>query len=300
MQRSSFLLSCSHEKLAYDQDRGEKICTKCGKVIEQRISDERAEIFHDNFMENARTGAATSLTMHDRGLSTMIGKVDCDSDGKPLVLEMRHALKRMRVWDSRSKVKSTSERNLRIALGEMSKLKEKLGLNDAIIERASFLYRKSSEANLIQGRTVKSIVGACMYAACRDMNAHRTIIEISNHLHEKRKTIAKSYRVLFRKLGLSVPMADPTQSIIKLANNLNISEAAKREAVLIYDTLNEKKIIAGKRPEAIATAIVYMVCIKTNANVSQNVISKTSGVSAITIRNRVKEFSKYVKLDKNV
>lgn len=296
MQQSSFLISCSHEKLAYDQDRGEKICTKCGRVIEQRMNDERPESFYDNFMENARTGAATSLAMHDRGLSTMIGKVDCDAAGKPLVLEMQHALKRMRVWDSRSKIKSTSERNMRIALGEMGKLKEKLGLNDAVIERASFLYRKSSEANLIQGRTVKSIVGACMYAACRDMNAHRTIIEIANHLHEKRKTIAKSYRMLFRKLGLSVPIADPTQSIIKIANNLNISESAKREAVLIYDTLNEKEVIAGKRPQAVAAAIIYMVCIKSNLDLSQNAISKMSGVSGITIRSRVKEFSKYVKL----
>ncbi len=295
MQQAS-LLSCSHEKLVLDQDRGEKICSQCGKVVEQRMNDERAELFYDNFMENSHVGGATSLAIHDRGLSTMIGQANHDAAGNPLAYETQHVLRRMRVWDSRSKTKSSSERNLRIALMEMRKLKEKLSLSDAVIERASYLYRKASEINLIQGRTVKSIVGACMYAACRDMNAHRTIREISKNLHERNKSVAKSYRVLFRKLNLTVAIADPTKNIIKIANNLKIPESAKREAMLIFDMLNEKEVIAGKRPDAVAAAIIYIVCIKSNLDFSQNTISKMSGVSGITIRNRVKEFTKYVRL----
>ena len=260
------------------------------------MNDERSELSHDNFMENTRTGPATTLAMHDRGLYTMMGKLNHDAAGKSFSNEMQQTVRRMRMWDSRSKTRTSSEQSLRIALGEMGKLKEKMGLSDAVVERASFLYRKSSDADLIRGRSVKSIVGACMYAACRDMDTHRTIIEISKHLQERRKLVARSYRTLFRELRLSVPMADPIKSIIKFANNLKIPESAKREAVSIFGILSENDVVAGKNPDAVSAAAVYMACIRTNVNMSQQVVSKVSRISTVTIRNRVSEFSKYVKL----
>ena len=290
------MMSCLHEKITHDQDRGERVCVKCAEVIEQKMNGEGPEFSGDNFMENMRTGPITTLAMHDQGLSTVMGKLNKDASGVPISHGMRSTVRRMRLWDSRSMTRTSSERNLRIALGEMGKLKAKMGLSDAIIERASVLYRKSSEARLVRGRTVKSVVGACIYAACRDLDTQRTIIEISRHLSERRKVVARSYRTLFRELGLSTPMSDPIKSIIKFANNLEIPESAKREAVSIFDTLSEKKIVAGKKPDAVSAAVIYMACIRTNLKVSQLKVSEVSGISSVTIRNRVSEFSKHVKL----
>ena len=216
--------------------------------------------------------------------------------GKPLGYEMKQSMKRMRLWDSRSKAKTTSERNLRSALYEMAKLKEKMGLSDAVIERAAYFYRKAAKARLVRGRTIKSVVGACMYAACRDMDTTRTIIEIADHLQERRKLIAKSYRMLFQNLRLTISIPDPINSIIKFANNLQLPETTKREAIKIFDTLKEKELTAGKKPDAIAASVIYMACIKTNVNLSQSEISRISGISAVTIRNRFDDFRKYVKL----
>ncbi len=144
---------------------------------------------------------------------------------------MKQSMKRMRLWNYRSQTKNTSERNLRIALYEIVKLKEKLGLSDTIIDRAAYLYRKAAKAQLIRGRTVKSIVGACVYTTCRDMDTTSTIIEISNHLQEKRKLIAKAHRMLFQNLRFAVSFTDPINCIIKFANNLQIPENTKREAI---------------------------------------------------------------------
>lgn len=292
----SSLITCSHDKLVFDQDRGESVCSECGEVTEQRMNDERPELIYDDSIDNRRTGPATTLAIHDRGLSTMMGKSNHDATGKPFSHEMQRNVRRMRLWDSRTKIRTSSENNLRTALGEIGKLKEKMGLSDAVVERASFLYRKSSEANLIRGRSVKSVVGACMYAACRDMDTHRTIIDISKHLQERRKVVAKSYRTLFRELGLSTPLADPIKGIIRFANNLKIPESAKREAVSIFDILSEKDVVAGKKPDAVSAAAIYMACIKTNASISQQAISRVSGISTVTIRNRINEFSRHVKL----
>ncbi len=287
---------CLHQKLVCDKDLGEQICINCGEVLEQKMNDERAESSYDSFMENTRTGPATSLTMHGRGLSTIIGKSNHDYVGKPLGYGMKQSMNRMRLWDSRSQTKTTSERNLRSALYEMAKLKEKMGLSDAIIERTAYLYRKAAKARLVRGRTVKSVVGACMYVACRDMDTTRTIIDIADHLQERRKLIAKSYRMLFQNLRLTVSITDPINNIIKFANNLQLPEITKREAIKIFDILKEKELTAGKKPDAVAATVIYMACIRTNVNLSQSEISRISGISVVTIRNRFNDFRKYVKL----
>ncbi|MEK6871026.1 MAG: TFIIB-type zinc ribbon-containing protein [Thermoproteota archaeon] len=285
-------LSCNESIIITDYETGEMFCQNCGRILQEKSIDVKKE--GGSFTQNQHM--PTSLTMHDKGLSTIIGKSNHDFVGKPLSYEMKKSMKRMRVWDSQSQVKTTAERNLRGALYEMLKLKEKLALSDAVIERAAYFYRKAAKARLVRGRTIKSIVGACMYAACRDMDTTRTIIEIADHLQERRKLIAKSYRMLFQNLRLTISIPDPINSIIKFANNLQLSETTKRDAIKIFDTLKEKELTAGKKPDAIAASVIYMACIRTNINLSQSEISRISGISGVTIRNRFDDFRKYIEL----
>ena len=285
-------VSCPESIVITDFETGELICSRCGMILQEKITDARKEW-------NSNTEGQhmpTSITMHDMGLSTIIGKSNHDFVGKPLGYEMKQSMRRMRLWDSRSLVKLSSEKNLRIALYEMIKLKEKLGLSDSVIDRAAYLYRKAAKADLVRGRTVKSMVGACVYTACRDMDTTRTIIDISNHLQEKRKLIAKSYRILFQNLRLTVTVADPINCIIKFANNLEIPETTKREAIKFFDILKEKELTAGKNPNAVAATVLYMAGIKTNANLSQHDITRISGITSVTIRNRLHDYKKHIKL----
>lgn len=287
--------SCNHLSSVNDATTGEQICKNCGQVLVQNMIDYTSEKFSEDFA-NARTGPKVSITIHDGGLSTIIGKSNFDSSHKPVPGSMKSPLKRMRMWDSRSKVNSSSQRNLVIALLEIGKLKEKMALSDGIIERASYLYRKAAEKQLVRGRSVRAVVGACIYAACRDYETTRTIIEISKNMNEKRRSIAQSYRMLFQELNLKVSVPDPTNSIIRFSNNLGLSEKIKRDAILILDTLKEKQVVAGKKPDAVAAGVIYMAGIRNNLDISQHKISKVSGITSITIRNRFKEFRKYVKL----
>jgi transcription initiation factor TFIIB len=135
-----------------------------------------------------------------------------------------------------------------------------------------------------------------VYVACRDLDTTRTIIDISNHLQEKRKLIAKSYRMLFQNLRLTVPVTDPINCIIKFANNLQLPETTKREAIKIFDTLKGKELTAGKNPNAVAATVIYMACIKTNVTVTQQDITRISGITSVTIRNRLLDYRHYVEL----
>ncbi len=287
--------SCIHLTSLFDDNTGEQICRKCGQVLVQNMVDSSYDGFNEDF-KNSRTGPKISITMHDGGLSTIIGRANFDSSGKAVSYGMKGALNRMRMWDSRSKSHGSAHRNLTIALTEINKLKEKMSLSDAIIERAAYFYRKASERKLIRGRTVQGIVGACIYAACRDLGTTRTIIEIAKCMEERRNIIAKSYRLLFRQLSLEVPVPDSTSSIIRFSNNLELPEKVKRDAIFILDILKENQVVAGKKPDAVAATVVYMACIKNNQSMSQQKISRISGITNVTIRNRLKEFTKYVPL----
>ena len=287
--------SCIHLTSLFDNNTGEQICRKCGQILDNNMVDSSYDGFNEDF-KNRRTGPKISMTMHDGGLSTIIGRSNFDFSGKAVSYGMKGKLNRMRMWDSRSKSITTAHRNLIVALTEINKLKEKLSLSDAIIEKSAYFYRKASEKKLIRGRTVKGIVGACIYAACRDLGTSRTIIEISKCMQERRNIIAKSYRLLFQQLSLEVPVPDSTSSIIRFSNNMELSEKIKRDAFFILETLKEKRIVAGKKPDAVAATVVYMACIKNNESISQQKVSKMSGISNVTIRNRLKEFTKYVSL----
>jgi len=291
------ILTCNESIKITDFETGEVICQNCGKVLQDKISNDTKD--NNSFANSeyaSHFGSKSSLRFHDMGLATIIGKFNHDSKGKPIDYKMRPAMKRMRLWDSRSYTKNSSERNLRIALSEMERLKEKLSLPDAIIERSAYIYRKAARAQLVRGRTINGIVGACVYAACREMDVTRTIVDISNNLQGNRNSLAKDYRILFQNLKLTVSVPDPIRCIVKIANNLNISENTKREAIHIFDTLKEKKLIAGKKPNSVAATVIYMAGIKTGINLSQQKISKVSGITGVTLRNRYKEYTKHVKL----
>ena len=91
-------------------------------------------------------------------------------------------------------------------------------------------------------------------------------------------------------------VTDPVSSIVKFSNNLNLSEKIKRDAIRIFNRLKKEKVVAGKKPDAVAIATIYMACVQNNKNMSQFKLSKISGISTVTIRNRLREFTKYVPL----
>ena len=115
-------LSCNEDIVITDFETGEIICQKCGKVLQDKISDTRKERSFSG-EDRIHTGARTSLAIHDMGLSTIIGKSNTDFVGRRLSFEMKQSMNRMRVWDSRSQTKSTSEKNLRAVLFEFIHLK---------------------------------------------------------------------------------------------------------------------------------------------------------------------------------
>ena len=74
---------CGCENLTYDPSRGEMVCSKCGLVIDSSMIDTTQEwrAFDDSQRsKRVRTGAPLTITKHDRGITTEIGKGRGDSE----------------------------------------------------------------------------------------------------------------------------------------------------------------------------------------------------------------------------
>ena len=280
--------SCGGQKMVTDQNTGELCCSKCGLVINDKIVDTGAEwrSFSNDEGNKARTGAGTSLTMHDRGLSTVIGAANKDATGKPLSAGVKSSIERLRTWDSRSQAHSSADRNLRQALNEMGKLKDKLALTDAVVEKAAYIYRKSMEKKLVRGRSIQGLVAACLYASCRNTETPRTLDDIANGINIRRKDVARCYRLIYRELELKMPVVDPVKGVSRIASIAELSEKSKRKAIKILNQAKDDGIVAGKDPMGIAAAALYLACISTGEVKSQKDISIASGVTEVTIRNR--------------
>ena len=280
--------ACGGKKILADDGTGELFCSRCGFVLSEKITDTGAEwrSFPNQGVDKARTGAGTSIAMHDMGLSTVIGSANKDSTGKPLSAGMKSSIVRLRTWDSRTQANTSADRNLRQALNEMNKLKDKLALTDAVITSAAYIYRKAMEKKLSRGRSIQGLAAACIYAACRNAETPRTLYDIAGGLDIRRKDIARCYRLLFRELEMKMPVVDPVKGVSRIASLADLSEKSKRRAVSILNQAKKLGIVAGKDPMGIAAAALYLACTSTGEAKSQKDISIASGVTEVTIRNR--------------
>jgi len=282
---------CGKNTIIADMEIAELICGRCGYVVSERLEDSGPEwrSFTDDKTNKARTGVGTSLTIHDYGLATIINPINRDSVGKPLSYSMKKALKRLRVWDSRSQAKAPIDRNLRHAFSELGIMKDKLALSDAVIEKTAYIYRKALEKNLVRGRSITALIAASLYAACRDTETPRTLNDIAAAINIGRKDLALCYRILVKELDLKMPVVDSVQYVARIASKVELSEKIKRYAVKILKKAKQNEISAGKDPMGLAASALYISTVRLRVNCSQRIIAQASGVTEVTIRNRCKD-----------
>ena len=291
MQSSIVCCTCDRGHQITDLESGEIACGTCGRVSSDKATESRAEwrTFSSENNSRQRVGSPSSLAFHDMGLSTIIGKVNKDSAGRNLDASMNYRMQRLRTWDARTRAQAGGHRNLMQAFSELERLKDKLGLSDAIVQKTAYIYRKAQEKRLSRGRSVSSIIAAATYIACREMGAARTLGDLTEITNVTRKTLTRSYRLLVLELDIKVPSINPMKCIMKIANRAKLSEKTQRVAMsTMNDTIN-KEISAGKDPMGLAAAVLYLSCLTVGEATTQREIAMAAGVTEVTIRNRFKD-----------
>jgi transcription initiation factor TFIIB len=279
-----------------DAESGETICTNCGMVMSndkslQHTTPEWRAFDANQMRDRSRVGMPMTLTRHDKGLSTVIGRPDKDASGQGLDSSTRSMMQRLRMWDYRIQVSTPTDRNLKNAFQKLDRLKGKLGLPDNVIEKAAYIYRKVQQQGMVKGRTIAATLAASIYVASREAGVPRTLTEIASLSNISHKELSRVYRLIVLNLDLKVPMVDPVKCIAKIANKMEISEKIKRHAMSYMHNVITSGIAAGKDPMGLAGAVLYLSCMQGNEHRTQLDVAAASGVTEVTLRNRCKELN---------
>lgn len=167
-----------------------------------------------------------------------------------------------------------------------------LHLTEEIIRATESIYEKSKEAGLLRGRGTYVVLAAAAYIACKQIGAGKTMTDFTSILHIGRRDLARNYGLLVGKLSLTIPTNDPFVLLDKLANNCEVREQTRLQAniLMTYSLRNDFHI--GKNPMSIAGSVLYIACGTTPDRRSQRIISKTAGITSVTLANRVKDLKK--------
>ena len=278
--------------MVIDGSGSELYCADCGLVVKEKIADvgpEWRSFSGDERGDRSRTGTPTSIAIHDMGLATMIGGLNKDASGRSLSGSMKSTVERLRTWDRRSQTHESADRNLQQAFGELRRLADKLVVSEAVKEKAAYFYRKALERNLVRGRSINAIMGASLYAACRDGEIPRTLKNVAAVSNVKKKDLARSYRLLYREMDFKMPVAEATKCVTGIASRAGMSERTQRRAREILFRAKQTGISAGKDPTGLAASALYVACTLEGEDKTQRDVAEAAGVTEVTIRNRYKD-----------
>ncbi len=291
---------CGNTNLISDSARGELICNVCGLVLSQKIIDSGPEwraFSSEEANKKARVGAPTTLTLHDKGLSTMIGWKNKDAFGKCISPKMKAEVYRLRKWHVRTRTNKSIDRNLAHAMNELDRFSSQLNLSKALKESAAHIYRKMAHKNLIRGRSIEAMLIASIYLSCRLNNIPKTLDDFVEFALVDKKKIARCYRLILIELKINIQVSSPINFIPRFCAELKLSGRTQNRAAELLKLAKKYHITAGKAPTGLAGAALYVAAIQEGERRTQKEISLAAGVTEATIRNRYKELVNHMRYE---
>jgi len=290
---------CGSTQFYEDMSRAERVCTKCGLVLEDSMIDTTQDwraFTQDQKEKRARTGAPLTHRRHDKGLTTEIGKGVTELFKVPA--KKRSQFFRIRKWQKR--LLTSKDRNLSFALGELQRLISYLGLPRTLHEEVAKLYEKALEKGLVRGRSIESIIAGLVYSLCREYGSPRTLSEISQASGIEKRELGRTYRYISRKLNMRILPAKSSTYIPRFASMLNLSDRVQVRAMKILLQAKKHDIISGKGPTGCAAAAIYIASVLEGERKTQREVADVVGVTEVTIRNRYKEIAEALNIEEEV
>jgi len=273
--------SCNSSAVFYDGARGELICTRCGLVILERSISAEPEWRAEPGKETGRADLTSGLdiTQHDFGLGSSLG---VSGDLPP---SWRARLRRLQMWQRRSRTSSYGEKSLRDAMLELDKLCEDLSLPKGIRAEVSALYRKVKKARLTTGRNTWTVLATLTFLTCRLRRVPRTEFEVARALairtDTKEAAALRSVRNLTKlfkgRLKLHIVRTMPEEYVDRFASQLNMSKPATARAHTLCTILPER-LKQAKPATLLAAAALYIAAKESDEDITLRKLAGALGV----------------------
>ncbi|MBX0288749.1 transcription initiation factor IIB family protein [Halomicroarcula sp. F28] len=277
-----------------DRAGGETHCSDCGLVVDEQQIDHGPEWRSFDEDEFRRTGAPRTVTRHDNGLSTEIGRDQSDANGTALSARKKRRLSRQRTLHRRSRFESKRQRNLSHGLGEIRRLTSALELSDTIRTQACSLFKTAQDADLLIGQSIEGGAAAAVYIACRCNNAiemHR-LAEVARCSESHIWTV---YKVFQRDLELPIPIERPSERVPRVLEAMPVAatKATRRRARELARLADDNPEFTGSR-RAIAAGCVYFASEETGQAWTQATVAEAAAVARTSLRTWYQELQDHV------
>ena len=288
---------CGSINLTYESNLGEVICNECGLVIEDKMVDSGIDLQgkFDKGEKKGRGGAPISIQKFDKGLTTNVGEI---SDIYKLDSGQTRKFLRLKKWQER--VSTSIERNLRLAMAELRVVASYLNLPNVVKDETARIYNYVLQRRLVRGRSMESVIAACLYTACRSYNIPRTLDEMATASDVERKEIGRTYRFIIRKLGIKVKPSSPKDYISRFSSVLKLSPKTQNDALKVLRQAEEIELTSGRGPAGISAAALYVAALINDEKRTQREVADIAGITEVTIRNRYKELIEKLGLEDKI
>ena len=252
---------CGSLEIKRDSYRGENYCVNCGLIVADSLPEKHSCVPEGRFAQSLSSLRAGGFM----------------PDGKVFKA----------AW-----MLSAKEKNIMRAGKRIKEIANALSLPKYAAEEACSLYKKAIYKNLTVGRDNRSLGYASVYAACHICGLPKTIKDILKNSTAKQKNVMKAYKLLKEEFKLNVKPCDPQDYVHTFTSKLNLSNQTTNKIIKIVEKLKKTNIFAGRKPESILAAAIYLGCKQNKEPKTQREISAVVGVIEITIRKRYKEIEK--------
>ncbi|KAF7682760.1 Transcription initiation factor IIB [Astathelohania contejeani] len=283
MKYKSYVPTCGDcgetANIIEDYKNGYNVCGRCGCVVGDHIIDEGGEwrSFDDsNGMDPSRVGGPNNPLLDCEQLDTVISSGTGANSYALSRTQMKNSLR-------------GPERALIHGFNLINAFCDRSNISKTITDRAKFIFKTVEEKKILRGKNTEGIVAACIYIACRQEGSVRTFKEISVITSVPKKEIGRSYKIIFPHLE-KMAVVSTEDIVARFCSDLNFGIKMQKLAVTISKNANLNGCVAGKSPDSVAAAVIYMVThIYPEQRKVQKDIQYVTNVTDVTIKNTYKE-----------
>ena len=193
---------------------------------------------------------------------------------------------------------SALEQNLNNGLSHLKIISGYLNIPDRVEKEAARLYRIAAEKGITRARSTEKLIAACVYVASKMQDMPKTLNEVAEATKLDKHVIAKTYKLLLRKLEMRLVPSSPIDFVGRFASDLGLNPEIQTKTVQMIEKIQKMGLNSGKNPTSLAAVSLYITSLLNKTKVTQTKIAKVSGITETTLRNRCKEILKELNIKK--
>ena len=273
---------CDHPELSIVVDEGQNVCTHCGSILEQVISEGAEWRYYgaeDRNDDPSRVGLAIHKLLPESSYGSMAMNKKSNS---PQI----KSIQRLSAWC----LASHSERSWLAALEMLNQYAYRNGFTKAILQEACALLKAQEDALKLRGETRRALMGAVFFVSCRRFDVSRTHEEIADMFRVSTRSLSKAIQ-RFGFVADENPLRKTQLSLAeRMMNGLSVSEEQRADILesirQVFKSPDEelehtpKVMVAG----LIARVLSKGISEKAALRVFMKDFSKHSGVSVVSIQ----------------